>query len=133
MGKIKGFLEHTREVPQRRPVQERVGDYLEVYLPSRRTRSGRKLPAAWIAACPSAIRAAAGKRHPDFNDHAYRERWKDAIRLLHSTTIFPSSPAGFARRRAKPPACWGSRTCRHDQGDRKDHHRACFQRRLDQA
>ena len=31
MGKVTGFKEYTREMPVRRPVEERVNDYLEVY------------------------------------------------------------------------------------------------------
>ena len=33
MGKVTGFMEYTRAVPERRPVAERVNDYLEVYKP----------------------------------------------------------------------------------------------------
>ena len=33
MGKVTGFKEYSREIPARRPVQERVQDYFEVYLP----------------------------------------------------------------------------------------------------
>src|SRR5208282_996263 len=31
VGKVTGFLEATRETPTRRPVEERVNDYQEVY------------------------------------------------------------------------------------------------------
>ncbi len=31
MGKVTGFMEAPRETPTRRPVEERVNDYLEVY------------------------------------------------------------------------------------------------------
>ena len=31
MGKATGFLEYTRETPERRPVYERVNDWFEVY------------------------------------------------------------------------------------------------------
>ena len=31
MGKVTGFKEYTREMPIRRPVEERVNDYFEVY------------------------------------------------------------------------------------------------------
>ena len=33
MGKDTGFMEYTRELPQRRPVAERVNDYFEIYQP----------------------------------------------------------------------------------------------------
>ena len=31
MGKTTGFMEYTRELPQRRPVSERVNDWFEIY------------------------------------------------------------------------------------------------------
>ena len=31
MGKVTGFLEYEREVPTRRPIEERVNDYFEIY------------------------------------------------------------------------------------------------------
>ena len=33
MGKPTGFIEFGRELPKRRPVQERLRDWREVYLP----------------------------------------------------------------------------------------------------
>ena len=33
MGKVSGFLEYAREVPERRPVDERVNDWFEIYNP----------------------------------------------------------------------------------------------------
>ncbi len=33
MGKITGFMEFTRELPKKRKVEERIGDYKELYLP----------------------------------------------------------------------------------------------------
>ncbi len=90
MGKIKGFLENTREVPQRRPVGERVGDYLEVYQPFAaekvRTQASRCMDCG-VPFCHTGCPL--GNVIPDWNDYAYRERWKDAIRVLHSTNNFP--------------------------------------------
>ena len=31
MGKVTGFLEYTRELPQRRPVTDRINDWFEIY------------------------------------------------------------------------------------------------------
>ena len=33
MGKVSGFLEYEREVPARRPVEERINDWFEIYHP----------------------------------------------------------------------------------------------------
>jgi hypothetical protein len=59
LGKVTGFMEATREVPTRRPVEERVNDYREVYreFPEQKLQARRRR-AAWIAAFPSATRAA---------------------------------------------------------------------------
>jgi hypothetical protein len=33
MGKPTGFMEHDRQLPDRRPVEQRVGDFKEIYQP----------------------------------------------------------------------------------------------------
>ena len=33
MGKLKGFLEYPRELPERRPPAERIRDWFEIYHP----------------------------------------------------------------------------------------------------
>ncbi len=46
MGKVTGFLEYSRELPQRRPVRTAINDYFEIYQPFRenvRANSGRAL------------------------------------------------------------------------------------------
>ena len=62
MADPKGFLKHGREVAERRPVEERVHDWNEVYpggAGARCCRSSRRRPAgAWTAASRSATRAA---------------------------------------------------------------------------
>ena len=59
MGKVTGFMEYTRELPQRRPVAERVNDWFEIYQPfPEEKRAARRARAAWIAACRSATPAA---------------------------------------------------------------------------
>ena len=58
MGKPTGFIEFPRELPTRRPVHERVADFLEVYNPFPTTSSAPRGRGAWTAASRSAIRAA---------------------------------------------------------------------------
>ena len=59
VGKVTGFLEYTRELPQRRPPAERINDWFEIYQPfPGRAACRRRARAAWIAACRSAIPAA---------------------------------------------------------------------------
>ena len=91
MGKPTGFMEFTRETPTRRPVAERVHDWLEVYedFPAE-TAARRRRRAAWTAASRSATRAArSGNIIPDWNDLVYRDQWREAIDRLHATNNFP--------------------------------------------
>jgi glutamate synthase (NADPH/NADH) small chain len=90
MGKITGFKEYTRETPTRRPVDERVKDYFEVYQPFPedrvRTQAARCMDCG-IPFCHTGCPL--NNIIPDWNDLAYRDEWKEAVRVLHSTNNFP--------------------------------------------
>ncbi|HKV48319.1 MAG TPA: glutamate synthase subunit beta [Candidatus Acidoferrales bacterium] len=90
MGKITGFKEYARETPARRPVDERVKDYFEVYQPFGedrvRTQAARCMDCG-IPFCHTGCPV--NNIIPDWNDLAYRDEWKEAIRVLHSTNNFP--------------------------------------------
>ena len=90
MGKTTGFLEATREVPVRRPVEERVNDYREVYqeFPEQKlkTQAARCMDCG-VPFCHTGCPV--NNIIPDWNDLVYRDRWKDAIRTLHATNNFP--------------------------------------------
>ena len=58
MGKPTGFIELKRRSSRRRPVEERLHDWREVYKLPRRRCSPIRARAAWTAASRSAIRAA---------------------------------------------------------------------------
>ncbi len=90
MGKPTGFKEFTRELPQKRPVAERIQDYQEIYLsfPEEKliAQAARCMDCGvptCHAGCPL------GNLIPDWNDMVYREDWQDAIRELHLTNNFP--------------------------------------------
>ena len=90
MGKVTGFLEHTREVPTRRPVVERVNDWFEVYheFPNEKVRAqGARCMDCGVPFCHTGCPL--NNIIPDWNDLVYRDRWRDAIRVLHSTNNFP--------------------------------------------
>ena len=58
MGKVTGFMEYTRELPQRRDPALRIKDWFEIYQPfpeDQPAHAGAR--AAWIAACRSATPA----------------------------------------------------------------------------
>ena len=90
MGKVTGFKEFTREMPVRRPVEERVNDYFEVYyhFPEEkvRTQAARCMDCG-IPFCHTGCPV--NNIIPDWNDLVYRDQWKEAIRVLHSTNNFP--------------------------------------------
>ncbi len=90
MGKVTGFKEFTRELPERRPVEERVNDYREVYKPFAdekvRTQAARCMDCG-IPFCHTGCPV--NNIIPDWNDLVYHDEWKEAIRVLHSTNNFP--------------------------------------------
>jgi glutamate synthase (NADPH/NADH) small chain len=90
MGKVTGFIEFKREVATRRPVEERVNDWFEIYQPFSydkvRTQGARCMDCG-VPFCHTGCPL--NNIIPDWNDLAYKDRWKDAIRVLHSTNNFP--------------------------------------------
>jgi glutamate synthase (NADPH/NADH) small chain len=90
VGKVTGFKEYTREMPARRPIAERVHDYFEVYQPfpeeKVRVQAARCMDCG-IPFCHTGCPVT--NIIPDWNDMVYRDHWKDAIRVLHSTNNFP--------------------------------------------
>lgn len=90
MGKVTGFQEYSRETPARRAVEERVTDYFEVYQAFSddkvRTQAARCMDCG-IPFCHTGCPV--NNIIPDWNDLAYHDEWKEAIRVLHSTNNFP--------------------------------------------
>jgi len=90
MAKPTGFLEFHRELPVRRPVEERVGDWLEVYeeFPEGNLRDqAARCMDCGIPFCHQGCPL--GNMIPDWNDQIYRGKWEDAIDRLHATNNFP--------------------------------------------
>jgi glutamate synthase (NADPH/NADH) small chain len=90
MGKPTGFIEFRRELPTRRPIPERVRDYLEVYdpFPDDKLRAqGARCMDCGIPFCHQGCPL--GNLIPDWNDLVYRDRWRVALDRLHSTNNFP--------------------------------------------
>jgi glutamate synthase (NADPH/NADH) small chain len=90
MGKVTGFMEHTREMPERRPPAERIKDWFEIYLPfpedKIRTQGARCMDCG-VPFCHTGCPL--NNIIPDWNDLVYRGRWKEAVRQLHATNNFP--------------------------------------------
>ncbi len=83
-------MEFSRETPTRRPVGERVHDWLEVYedFPRQRLRDqAARCMDCGIPFCHQGCPV--GNIIPDWNDLVYRDRWQEAIERLHATNNFP--------------------------------------------
>jgi glutamate synthase (NADPH/NADH) small chain len=90
VGKPTGFLEFKREVPTRRPVSERVNDFFEVYedFPEEKLKTqGARCMDCGVPFCHNGCPL--NNVIPDWNDLVYRDRWQQAIRVLHATNNFP--------------------------------------------
>ncbi|MFT4570180.1 MAG: glutamate synthase (NADPH/NADH) small chain [Hyphomicrobiaceae bacterium] len=90
MGKITGFMEVEREVPGRRPIEERLRDYNEFdHRPSEEKikLQGARCMDCGVPFCHNGCPL--GNVIPDWNDLVYRGRWDEAIAVLHSTNNFP--------------------------------------------
>ena len=90
MGKVTGFKEYTREMPERRPVIERVNDYLEVYEPFAEEKLQKQAARCMDCGVPFCHTGCpVNNIIPDWNDLVYRDQWREAIQVLHSTNNFP--------------------------------------------
>jgi glutamate synthase (NADPH/NADH) small chain len=90
MGKITGFLEFTRELPKKRPPQERVNDYNEFV--ERFPEEKLNEQAARCMDCGTPFchdGCPLGNLIPEFNDAVYRKSYKEAYEILSSTNNFP--------------------------------------------
>jgi glutamate synthase (NADPH/NADH) small chain len=90
MGKVTGFLEYARETPVRRPADRRIDDWFEIYQPM--TESGLREQGARCMDCGVPFchtGCPVNNIIPDWNDLVYNNRWREAMRVLHSTNNFP--------------------------------------------
>ncbi|MFI5266424.1 MAG: glutamate synthase subunit beta [Chloroflexota bacterium] len=90
MGKITGFIEIQREMPSRRPVEERLKDWREIYEHFPQGKLNQQAARCMDCGIPFCHKGCPlGNVIPEWNDLVYRNRWKDAIQVLHSTNNFP--------------------------------------------
>jgi glutamate synthase (NADPH/NADH) small chain len=90
MGKITGFLEYARLSEANLPVTDRVRNYKEFVLhltdDQAKTQGARCMDCGipfCMTGCP------VNNIIPDWNDLVYKQDWKHAIDVLHSTNNFP--------------------------------------------
>jgi glutamate synthase (NADPH/NADH) small chain len=90
VGKATGFLEYTRETPERRPVAERVNDWFEVYQDFAEDKLKKQASRCMDCGVPFCHTGCpVNNLIPDWNDMVMRGRWREAIRSLHATNNFP--------------------------------------------
>ncbi|HLB02079.1 MAG TPA: glutamate synthase subunit beta [Nitrospiria bacterium] len=92
MADPKGFLKVKREGPKRRPVQDRIKDWKEFYepIPEETLKAqGSRCMDCGIPFCQSNYGCPVENMIPDWNDLVHQGRWKDALKMLHSTNNFP--------------------------------------------
>ncbi|MFM7684858.1 MAG: glutamate synthase subunit beta [Actinomycetota bacterium] len=90
MGEVTGFMQWVRVTPKRRPVDERLKDWNEVYLDfpvGALTQQAGRCMDCGIPFCNNGCPL--GNLIPDWNDLVYRGHWQDAIDRLHATNNFP--------------------------------------------
>jgi glutamate synthase (NADPH/NADH) small chain len=90
MGKITGFMEYKRELPPRRPVDERLHDWRELEGKHPEDKLQKQAARCMDCGIPFCHKGCPlGNIIPDWNDLVYRGRWSEAIERLHSTNNFP--------------------------------------------
>jgi len=90
MGKITGFMELQRIQEAALPVGERVGNYREFVFAlkdNEASKQGARCMDCGIPFCQSGCPV--NNIIPDWNDLVYREQWRTALDVLHSTNNFP--------------------------------------------
>ena len=90
MGKVTGFLEFTRELPEKRPPVERLNDFNEFiqrYSDEKLNQQSARCMDCGVPFCQDGCPL--GNVIPEFNDAVYRKSWKEAYDILSSTNNFP--------------------------------------------
>jgi glutamate synthase (NADPH/NADH) small chain len=90
MARPTGFLEFPRELPERRPVAERIHDWFEIYreMPEEKLRQqGARCMDCGVPFCHTGCPV--NNIIPDWNELVYEGRWEEAVRRLHATNNFP--------------------------------------------
>lgn len=90
MGKPTGFLEFTRELPAKRPAQERIHDYKEIDTPFSEETTQNQAARCMDCGTPFCHSGCPlGNIIPEFNDAVYEQNWEYAYEILSSTNNFP--------------------------------------------
>src|SRR4030088_466882 len=90
MGKVTGFLEYDRVEEPHEPTEARRKHYREFYLRLSDEAAGVQGARCMDCGVPFCLSGCpVNNIIPDWNDLVYRQDWKTAIEVLHSTNNFP--------------------------------------------
>jgi glutamate synthase (NADPH/NADH) small chain len=92
MGKVTGFLEIDRQVPQYQPAADRIRHFREFTLPmsdKEVEKQAARCMDCGVPYCHGPTGCPVHNQIPDWNDLVYNGEWEGAIRNLHSTNNFP--------------------------------------------
>ncbi len=90
MGKPTGFKEFTRELPNKKSVEERLthfNEFIERYPEDKLNQQAARCMNCGVPFCHHGCPL--GNVIPEFNDAVYRKDWKEAFSILNSTNNFP--------------------------------------------
>ena len=90
MGKLTGFLEFGRELPENRDLKKRVNDSKEIqkdFPAEKLNEQSARCMDCGVPFCHNGCPL--GNNIPEFNDAVYKEDWKEAAEVLFSTNNFP--------------------------------------------
>jgi glutamate synthase (NADPH) small chain len=85
-----GFMEFAREMPERRPVAERIRDWREIYVDlsdEKLRQQGSRCMDCGVPFCHTGCPL--NNIIPDWNELVSEDRWEEALRQLHATNNFP--------------------------------------------
>lgn len=90
MGKPTGFIQFTRTLPGKRPVEQRVKDYKEYIEPYNEQQLNEQSARCMNCGVPFCHNGCPlGNVIPEFNDAVYEKNWQEVYSILASTNNFP--------------------------------------------
>ena len=103
MGKPTGFKEFTRELPNKKPVTERLkhyGEFVERYSDTKLNEQAARCMDCGVPFCHNGCPL--GNIIPDWNDLVYHGKWREAYERLRA--LRGSEPHARDVRRRREPA-----------------------------
>ena len=104
MGKVTGFIEIERHDRTYKPAADRIRNYEEFVIPLEERDLERQAARCMDCGIPFCSNPNAGRGGcplgniiPDWNDLAYKGKWREALEVLHSTNNFPEFTGRICR------------------------------------